>query len=346
MGRGPGALENTSNEEFVDRPRRQFVEEPRENATRNLGVNPRNRPSPGARSSLRVAWSTSPPAVEMIGPASVVPNLLSNSIEVSNAGWIVRADVFYDPGRGCVPEPATAEDWEIGFIQNVLQDDAVAQYEGTQNTIRMHYGGGRRSPARPQAQSPQPPSAEPPLLDALRNGTGSTQAWFTTEPEILDRSGVVLSRSWTRVRYGAGNLAPFSVSLILRDTPRFSFHQRKLGSNERLLTLDLRTQFQIWIAAKAASASATDLASYHVLAESFPFTFTMSIRGDWTVNPPRFNATQNGRIQFSAQQCRGRILRVNGPTANELLGGRMGTAGIGPRWRDRPEQTRGQAQGL
>lgn len=329
MGNGIASGERTTNDEFVQGPRRQFVEQPRDDAIRGAQRPSRNPSAAGTLlPALRVIWPN-PSGVQRIGPPSVIQNPLANSMEVRNFGWVVSSNVFYDPGHGCVPEPARAEDWEVGFIQNVLEDDTWASYQGVPSAIHLHYGGRN----------------EPPLLDALRRGAG-TQAWLTPDSDILDGSGALLSRAWTRVRYGGGNLNPFTILLVMRDTPSFSFYQRRTGSHEPLLALRLRTRFQIWVAAKPALASSTNLTSYHVLSQSNPFIFRMDVIGDWSTGRPRFNAIATfSNIGFPSQ-CRGRILCVDGPTANEVLGGRIFPQGIGPRWRDTPEQTRGETRGL
>lgn len=172
-------VENATHDEFVDRPHRQFVEQPRNDTIRELSTNPHRPLSRGRPSSLRIDWPSS--AIEKIRSPSVGQHPLTNSMEVGNAGWIVRANVFYDQGNGCVPEPSAAEDWEIGFIQNVLEDETLAVYQGIRNPIRLYYGGRRAS------------RTQPPLLDTLPR---SAVAWYLPQnQEILDGSGVALGRA-------------------------------------------------------------------------------------------------------------------------------------------------------
>ena len=260
----------------------------------------------------------------------------NNSESISGGGWRLRAQINYNRMFPLPPEPSRSENWEIGFIQNVLGVNC-----------RCRYDSGRPVQVVNSAH----------WLDAERPGT---QAWIHRYAITVVENQAERLHPWVPISYGGGGFsligAPStnSVQLSMQDFPKTQYYNF-LGNNTRIQLREVNDQirFKVWLAARRTSSPQNDPRSYHIIAVTNEFTLTYGLTiaamnsnlgyqsrgaiaagnpGGAISNPvPTCHITYVGWTQANLRTPRP---VVAGPTANEGLGALLNQQRIGPltRW--------------
>ena len=244
---------------------------------------------------------------------------------ISGVGFVTAAEVNHDPRSTIPPEPRVQEPWEIGFIQNIIQTEVVAHYDGRQPV------------------SFRPGSA---WLDAERPGR---QAWWTVSDQpVPGQDGTI--RGFASFVYGGGQ-GPSGLLLGMSDFPAARFFNvfGGGGRGHQLLDATQTTRFQIWIAAKRRSDPPDQRASYHALQTArFTLTTRIAIQMEGNVpflapgnSPPPARLTvqpHGAHIDFDQLYSPPHIVWerttepprvVSGPAANAELNRLLARAGVG-----------------
>lgn len=261
-------------------------------------------------------------------------NILTNySISVFGGGWELSTSISYQRGFPLPQDPPSQEDWQVGFIQNVLRETCTCRY-ASGRTIRF--------------------SHPTPVLDAEREGN---QAWILRYARTNVPGESTSLRPWAPINYGGGgaslvgNARMTNIALSMQDYPRAQYYNffGGVNSGDQLRQVRNSIEFRIWLAAKRTSSRVDDPRSYNLLALSSVFSLTYQV--DIPGLNPAFSASARGAAMAGGQgvqltdpivQClvsRGNWGQagpnaprpvVSGPTANETLGGLHNRHGVGP----------------
>lgn len=254
---------------------------------------------------------------------------------ISGVGFFATVEINHQPG-GYPPDPVQPEDWQIGFIQNVIRMQIIARYDSGREERFNHIN---------------------PILDAMRHPVLLTPAdwqepWIYYTQVLQDGNGHEL-RGFANFKYGGGQ-RPSRIRLSMVDYPRASFYNVFSGGSggDQLRNVEERVDFGLWIAAKRVSDHPQNLNNYIGLAMAqFTFITQLRISGhnpywvpgnnpppslQFTVQPSQYsiNFTQVLRPNsptFRPNRSRPRI--ISGPMANAVLPRLVNNAGISPRYR-------------
>lgn len=260
------------------------------------------------------------------------PVRLNYSEQLYGGGWRLNASIRYDRRFRLPPEPAASQEWQIGFIQNVMGVSCICRYES-----------GRVVRINDRNQ----------WLDALRPGN---QSWYA--PSRVPGQSI---RAYASINYGGGQMslvgAPqvTSAELSMQDYPHTQYFNFFRGgpSGDQLREVEDNIRFRVWLAAKTAASPGQVASSYHIIAFTnvFMLTYRLNIAGvNEDFAQQVYGAVAAGgsgsRITRPAPQCYISTVNwmqansnthrpvVSGRTANEALGDLQSRHGVGPltRW--------------
>lgn len=271
------------------------------------------------------------PITEVGGQYEAIP--FNYSIRVFGGGWQLGTEVRYDRRFPLPQDPPTNEEWQVGFIQNVLSENCTCRYASGSTVPVIH---------------------RTPILDAERPGT---QAWMYQYAITRPTGESVSIHPWAPINFGAGqvslvgNSGMTSIRLSTRDYPKSQYFNffRGVYNGDQLREVRHTIQFRAWLAAKRATARADDPRSYSLIALTNAFTlsyeldvpglipaFAAASRGAPAAGRPGSMIAEPGArcavSELSWAQARPNSPRpiVSGATANDTLGQRHNQQGVGP----------------
>jgi hypothetical protein len=282
---------------------------------------------------VNLSWDLTLPALNNepvgIGGTSRAPLLM----RLDGWTWNAAATVSGSP----VPSRANfpirrGDNWQIGFIQNVVSQQGSFQYEGLRNPVACNLNTQ--------------------LLDALRPGT---QAWLTPTAQFAARDESI--QTWCSFTYDPPQ-SPAMTRLTMRDFPLDTYYMSFQNNGVNFLrSFRQTTTFRLWLAAKPGNAPEDQAVSYRLLAVAdFAVTVQVTLTGQnpFTAHLARANFAAGGpsvppgsfdvevsplivnwrRGRDSGERrgadARGDRIVVSGHTANETYGAVFAGAGVGP----------------
>ncbi len=274
-----------------------------------------------------------PPITEARGQYE--PIRLNFSDSIFGGGWRLGVTIRYERRFPLPPEPSANQEWQVGFIQNVISVDCTCRYDSG----RVVHINNRT-----------------PRLDAERPGT---QAWI--HRYALSRVAGQPVHPWAPVNYGGGSAAlvgspqTTSVDLSMQDYPHTQYFNFFRGGNrgDQLREVVDAIRFKVWLAARIATFAPQAANSYHVIAvtNEFELTYRLTIAGvnadfgyqaraaamaggpSSIITPPSVRCDISAINWTQASHSTPRPI-VSGATANEALGSLQYQHGVGPltRW--------------
>lgn len=254
---------------------------------------------------------------------------------ISGVGFFAAVEINHQPG-GYPPDPVQPEEWQIGFIQNIIRMRITARYESGRVERFNHVN---------------------PILDAMRHPDLAIPAdwqepWIYYTQVLQDGDGHEL-RGFANFTYGGGQ-GPSHIRLSMVDYPRASFYNVFRGGSrgDQLRNVEEHVDFGLWIAAKRVSDPPQNLNNYLGLAMAqFTFITQLSISGHnpyWAPGnspspSPQFTVqSSENRFVFNQDlrpnsptirpnRTRPRI--ISGPMANTVLPRLVNNSGISPMYR-------------
>lgn len=240
------------------------------------------------------------------------------AVEFFHEGWEFTTEILLTTQPG-IRNPTTAEEWEIGFVQNVLQVEAAFQYSsgtGLRFLLPTADRGRRRVPILdaknnpPWVNSLPPPSGQPPCMRRV----------------TIDPAAVSYARSNRR-----------SLETIkCVDYPRtkyFLFENGGMaaGGGRWVTSIEVKTRFQAFIIARRVSAplNPTVVRSSRIWETNDVYTST-------GLPAPRSGSrqiadTSTTNIAWPNPSPRA-TPRLDGDAANVVLVNELVTRGVSPRF--------------